>query len=151
MRRALPLFMIMLLLPAIGVFAEEGEEAVALKGLPPAVQKSVQDLVKGAELKGFSKEIEKGATVYEVETLKDGNTRDVLIDAAGVILEIEEGTALERIPGPAKAAIEKAAQGGKIARVESVTRKGVTSYEAIIVKEGKRSEIKATASGEIMK
>jgi uncharacterized membrane protein YkoI len=151
MRRVLPLFLIALLLPVFFIFAVEGEEAVAMKDLPPAIQKSIQNLVKEAELKGLSKEVENGATVYEVETLKDGNTRDVLIDATGAILEIEESTTLDRIPGPAKAAIKKAVLGGKVTRVESVTRKGATSYEAIIVKGEKHFEIQVTASGEIMK
>jgi uncharacterized membrane protein YkoI len=142
---------IVLFLLGSGIFAEEKEKKVALKNLPPAVQKSVQDLIKGAELKGLSQEEENGKTIYEVETIKNGKTRDALIDAAGAILEIEEGTTLNEIPGPAKAAIEKAATGGKVTKVETVTKGGVTNYEAIITKSGKNSEIKVKADGSIIK
>jgi uncharacterized membrane protein YkoI len=143
--------MALLFLFASSLFAEEKEAKVAIKDLPQAAQKAVQDLIKGAELKGLSKEEENGKTVYEVETIKNGKIRDVVIDAAGAILEIEEGTTLNDIPVPAKAAIEKAATGGKITKVETVTKGGVTNYEAAITKSGKNSEIKVKADGSIIK
>jgi|WetSurMetagenome_2_1015567.scaffolds.fasta_scaffold592793_1 uncharacterized membrane protein YkoI len=150
MKRAFARCTIALLL-ASGIFAEEKEEKIALKDMPPAAQKAVQDLIKGAKLQGLSKEEENGKTVYEIETIKNGKKRDVLIDAAGAILEIEEGTTLYEIPGPAKAAIEKAATGGRVTRVETVTIGGVTDYEAAITKAGNNSEIKVKADGSIIK
>ncbi len=41
---------------------------LTMKDLPPAVQKTVQDQAKGAEIKAISKETEDGKTHYEVET-----------------------------------------------------------------------------------
>ena len=148
MKRRLMIFAMGLLLSAAGIAAEK---KIRLKDMPPAAQQSVQGLIKGAELKGLSREEEKGKTVYEVETIKNGKTRDVVIDAAGAILEVEEGVAINEIPAPAKAAIEKAAVGGKVLKVESVTKNGVTNYEAAIKKNGKNSEIAVTAAGSIVK
>jgi hypothetical protein len=71
-----------------------------------------------------------------------------LIDAAGAIPETEEGTTLNEIPAPAKAAIEKSAAGGKVAKVEIVTKGGVVNYEAVIIKS---TEIKVKADGTIIK
>jgi len=42
---------------------------LTLKDLPPAVQKTVQDTAKGAEIKNISKETEKGVSQFEVETI----------------------------------------------------------------------------------
>ena len=151
MKQACACCAIALLLSLSSIFAEEKETKVALKDLPPAAQKAVQNLIKGAELKGLSKEEENGKTVYEIETLKNGKTRDALIDASGAVLEIEEGTTLNEIPGPAKIAIEKAATGGKITKVETVTKGGDITYEAAIKKAGKSSEIKVKADGSIIK
>ena len=39
-----------------------------LKDLPPAVQKTIQDESKGAEIKNIGKESEHGVVQYEVET-----------------------------------------------------------------------------------
>jgi hypothetical protein len=66
---------------ALGAIASE--KAVKLKDLPPAVQKAVQEQTKGAELKGLAKEVEKGKTFYEAETMVNGRTRDLLFDDAG--------------------------------------------------------------------
>jgi hypothetical protein len=85
-----------LFLSVIGISAEK---KVQLENLPPAVQKTIQDQIKGAELKGLTEEKEKGKTVYEVETLKNKRTRDVLIDATGAILEIKERLTRSSLPG----------------------------------------------------
>src|SRR6516165_4249081 len=89
-----------------------------LKNLPAPVQKTVQENLKGGEIKNISKETEKGVTQYEVETMLNGKHRDFNVDAKGKLLVVEEETDLASIPAPAKAAIEKKVAGGKIAMVE---------------------------------
>jgi hypothetical protein len=145
-------FTIALLLLASGIFAMEKEAKIALKDLPAAVQKSVQDFAKGAKLLGVSKEEETGKTVYRVETIRIGSSKDALIDAEGQILAIEDPIALNKVPGQAKAAIEKAAtMEGKIMKVTAVVRDGVTSYRALIKKDGTKSEILVAAEGKVIK
>jgi hypothetical protein len=41
----------------------------------------------------------------------------LLIDAAGTVVEVEDEVALDSIPAPAKAAIEKSAGGAKSSRL----------------------------------
>ncbi|MEP7352665.1 MAG: hypothetical protein ABI824_05490 [Acidobacteriota bacterium] len=122
-----------------------------IKDLPAAVQKTVTEQTKGAEIKGISKEVEKGVTEYEVETMVKGKSRDVVIDSKGVVLDVEEETELSAIPAPAKAALEKAAAGGKITKVETVNSRGKTTYEAAIAKGKKKSELVVDASGAVQK
>jgi uncharacterized membrane protein YkoI len=148
MKRFLLPYAVALFLSVIGIAAEK---KVQLENLPPLVQKTIQDQIKGAELKGLTQEKENGKTVYEVETIKNRRTRDVLIDAVGAILEVEEETTLDEIPGPAKATIEKAAANGKLIRVEVVTKGNSTFYEAAIKQSGKNSEIKVGVDGNILK
>ena len=70
---------------------EEGKEStVQLKNLPPAVRATVEAETKNATIKGLSKETEKGKTVYELESLVNGRTRDLMIDAAGQVYLVEE-------------------------------------------------------------
>jgi hypothetical protein len=57
--------------------------------------------------------------------------------------------AIDSIPAPAKAALEKLAAGGKIKGVESVTKGQTVTYEAIIVKGVKKSEVVVAADGSI--
>ena len=141
-------FMIVLAIAAVGGAATAAEKKLQMKDLPPAVQKTVQDQTKGAEIKGLSTETEKGKTTYEVETTVNGKHRDFLVDAKGAVTEVEEETALDSIPAAAKAAIEKKAAGGKIGMVETMTRGGATFYEAAYTsKAGKKLEVLVKPDG----
>ncbi len=124
---------------------------VQLKDLPPPVQKSVQDLIKGAELKSLLREEANGKTAYEVETIKNRKTRDARIDGSGTVLEIEEEATLDQIPEPARAAIRKAVANGKVRKMEIVTKGNSKTYEAAITKNGKSSEIIVNADGSPVK
>src|SRR4051812_41233124 len=50
-------------------------KSLQVKDLPAAVQKTVQDTLKGGEIKNISKEVEKGVTQYEVESMLNGKHR----------------------------------------------------------------------------
>jgi hypothetical protein len=140
-----------LCIASIGLAAFAAETAVKMKDLPPAVQKTVTEQTKGARIKGMSKEVEKGKTMYEVEIMVNGKSRDLLIDASGSLVSVEEPVAIDSIPPAAKAAIEKLAAGGKIKGVESVTKGQTVTYEAVIVKGVKKSEVMVAADGSIQK
>jgi hypothetical protein len=127
------------------------ESSVKMKDLPPAVQKTVMEQTKGAQIKGISKEVEKGKTTYEVETVVNGKARDLAFDDSGALLAVEEPVAIDAIPAAAKTALEKLAAGGKIKSVESVTKGQAVSYEAVIVKGLKKSEVTVSADGAVQK
>jgi uncharacterized membrane protein YkoI len=119
-----------------------------LKDLPPAVQKTVQETLKGGQVRNISREKEDGVTQYEVETMLNGKRRDFNVDAKGQLLVVEEETDLATIPAPARAAIEKRAAGGKITVVELFLRGGETLYEAAYTsKGGKKHEVLVKADG----
>lgn len=117
------------------------DKPIKMKDLPPAVQKAAHEQTKGAELKGLSKEVENGKTFYEVETVVNDHGRDLLLDKTGTLVEVEEEVALDSIPAPVKSAIAKKAAGGKITKVEMITKGPSVSYEAAITKTGKKLEV----------
>jgi len=145
MKRAFLALPTVLALLAIGA---QGK-SLQLKDLPAAVQKTVQDTLKGGEIKSISKEVEKGVTQYEVETIRNGKHRDFNVDAKGKLLVVEEEVELSSIPAAAKAAIEKKAAGGKVRTVESVDHgDGVLLYEAAFTtKAGKKGSVLVKADG----
>jgi uncharacterized membrane protein YkoI len=122
---------------------------LTMKDLPPAVQKTVQDQTKGAEIKNISKETEEGKTHYKVETIVNGKHRDVEIDTKGVVTEVEEETAIAEIPAAAKTTIGEKAVGGRIVLVETVTSGGaIVAYEAeYIDKNGRKREVRVKPDG----
>ena len=122
-----------------GIAAAKG---LQLKDLPAAVQKTVQEQTKGAEIKTISKETEKGVTQYEIETMVNGKHRDFNVDTKGGLIVVEEETSIDSIPPAAKAAIEKKVAGGKLGMVETVTKGSTTLYEASFTsKAGKKGAI----------
>ena len=135
------------LLLCLAVTALAAETKVLMKDLPAAVQKRVTEETKTAKLRGLEKEVEHGMTYYEAETTINGKSRDILIDPSGTIVEIEESVTLESLPEAARGGLQRAAGTGKILRVESVTRGSAVSYEAVIERQGKKSEVSVNADG----
>lgn len=131
--------------------AASAEKQVRLQDLPPAVQAAVQ--VQTKDLQGFriSEEQEDGKTVYEVETHVNGLSRDLLIDASGVLVEVEEEIDPARLPDAARKAVEGVAGGGIIKKVEAITRDGVTEYEVAIKGGSGKSKVVVTGDGTIRK
>jgi len=118
---------------------------VDLSKLPPAVRATIEAETKNATLKSVGKETEKGHVQYEVETLVNGKSRDLLIDPSGKVLEVEEALALESAPVPVQAALKAK---GKVLKLESVLRDGKTTYEAHVqAKSGKTSSVALDAQG----
>jgi uncharacterized membrane protein YkoI len=124
------------------------EKKIQRSDLPPAVEKSVAEVSKGATIKGFSEETEKGKTTYEVEMLVNGHTKDVELSPAGAILEIEEEVAIDSLSPDVKAGLTAKASGGKILKVESLTKNGkLVAYEAKVQSGSKKQEIQVGPDG----
>jgi uncharacterized membrane protein YkoI len=132
----------------LGATLGAADKKISAKDLPPAVAKAVPEETKGATIKGYSKEVENGKTMYEVETTVNGHARDLLFDAAGTLVTTEEAVTLDSVPAPVKAAFEAK---GKVLLVETVTTAGKVTYEAQIEKNGKKSEVTADAAGKPIK
>ena len=127
--------------------ADQGEKKVQLKDLPAAVQATAKEQSRGATVRGYTKEIENGKPEYEVETVINGMTKDIALDENGSVLEVEQQIELASLPAAAKAGLEKQAGQGKILKVESVTRGSNVSYEAVVMRGRKRSEVAITSDG----
>ena len=129
--------------------AQAQERKIKRAQLPPAVEKTVLEQSQGATVKGFSTEIEKGKRVYEVAMTVDGHGKDILIDAKGNVIEIEEEVVMDSLSQPVKDGLTKAAGTGTISKVESLTRNGtLVAYEAVVKRGAKNSEIQVGPNGE---
>jgi uncharacterized membrane protein YkoI len=121
------------------------EKKASLKTLPPAVRATVEAESKNATVKGISSEKENGKTVYELETIVNGRTRDLMIDAAGKVYVVEDQLDADKAPAPVRAALEAK---GKIVKLESVQENGRTTYEGQVQpKTGKKLTLELDANG----
>jgi len=131
--------------------AQASERKVKMQDLPKAVQKTVLEQSKGATIRGLSKEVEHGKTYYEIELKVGGHGKDILIDFAGAIVEVEEEVTMDSLPAAVKTTIESKAGKGKIRKVESLTKNNaVIAYEAHVDTAGKKSEIKVGPEGKLI-
>lgn len=143
---------ILIALLAVAGIAGAAAKSLQLKDLPPAVQKTINENLKGATIKNIAKETEDGKVQYEVESVLNGKTRDFNVDTAGKLLVMEDEVSIDSIPAPAKAAIQKTVGTGKLTRVESVTEGVVTTYEAAYTtKAGKKMTTDVRADGSPVK
>ena len=118
--------------------------------LPPAVERTVAQQSQGATIRGFSKEIENRQTTYEMElSLAGGRTRDITMDAAGDVIEVEEEMGLDSVPPLVLQAITARAGAAPVSRVERITKLGtVVAYEAHLTVNGQRQEMQVGPNGE---
>lgn len=141
-------FVIAIAIVTVGV-GQLRAQKLLLKDLPPAVRATVEAETKNATLKGLSKEKESGRVVYELESLVNGRTRDLMIDSTGKVYVIEEQLDVDKAPAPVKAALEAK---GKIVRLESVMENGKTHYEGQIqTNAGKKMSMELDAAGKPIK
>jgi uncharacterized membrane protein YkoI len=131
------------------VAAGAQERKITRSELPPAVAATVDRETKGATIKGFTTEREHGRRTYEAETVVNGRTRDIEIAQDGRVNEIEEEVDMASLPAKVQQALSaKAAGGGRITKVEALTKGGkLVAYEVAMVKGGRHSEFQVGPNG----
>jgi Putative beta-lactamase-inhibitor-like, PepSY-like len=124
------------------------ETKIQRSDLPAAVEKAVAAQSANAAIKGFSREKENGQIYYETEMTTSGHSKDVLFDATGNVVEIEEQVALDSLPSEVKQGLQSKAGQGKILKVESITKHDkLVAYEAKVQNGSKKSEIQVGPDG----
>jgi hypothetical protein len=124
------------------------ETKETLESLPPAVRKAVEEQSRGATLRGVAREVKDGVTLFEVETTVNGRTKNLMLDLQGKMVSVEEQTTLGEIPEPARAAILRAVNTGKLVLVEKMTKNATTFFEKHIDRKRKLSEVKMDTRGQ---
>jgi|GEM_PF-1435124 hypothetical protein len=141
--------------------APEEVEEIAVE-LPEAVAQVVKEKFPEAQIAEVETEEKAGLTLYDIE-FKD-NKGELEVTAEGQIIEIATIITLEELPEGAAQAIQKAAEGATIKRVEKeevlakINEAGEITkvdppqvlFEAELVKEGQTGEIVVTADGKIV-
>jgi uncharacterized membrane protein YkoI len=139
------------LVTGLGVLttAQAQEKKIKREELPPAVEKTVAEQSRGATIKGFSTEVDKGKRLYEVELTVNGHGKDISMDKDGKIVEVEEEVAMGSLSPEVKVGLTTAAGSGTITKVESLTKGGkLVAYEADVKGGPKHSEVQVGPNGE---
>lgn len=112
------------------------------------MQDAVAAESRGAVIRGFSIENEYGKTYYAAEMSVNGHRRDVLMDKSGAIVEVEEQVAFELLSAPVRKELKAKAAGGKITKIESITKHyRLVAYEAKVLTGSRIREIQVGPDG----
>jgi hypothetical protein len=124
------------------------EKRLKKSDLPAAVQKTADEQSKGATVRGYSQETEDGKLTYEVKLTVDGHSKSVGIDENGNLMEIEEQVELDTLSPEVRKGLQNKAGGGKITKVESITKHGtIVAYEAKVLTGTKKTEVQVGPDG----
>ena len=99
-----------------------------------------------AKIKGISREKYAGKDAYEVESVENGKTRDLIYLLDGTVALIEEEVRAEDLPAAVAAGIKADFPKATVTRYERVVAHGVTSYE-VQLKGAKVGEAEYTSTG----
>lgn len=132
--------------------AEDQETQVQKKDVPEPVLAAFAKAYPKATIKGYAKEMEKGQTMYEVESVEGKTHRDVSFAPDGKLLVVEESMELKDVPAAVQQALEKKYPKAKVNLVEKVTEGTSIGYEfKVTTAEGKKAEVKFDARGKEVK
>lgn len=85
---------------------------------------------------------------YEAELLVNRHSRDVLIDANGTVVEVEEQVPAESLSPQVREGLQAKTGKGKLVKVDTLTKKGkLVGYEAQVLTNGKKSEVQVGPDG----
>ncbi len=105
--------------------------------LPEAVKKTFDEKFPKARIFTADSEKEGGVIVWDIEFREGRKHKETDIAEDGTLLEFSEQVAQHLVPKEVRASIKKAAEGGKVIRVEKVS----LNYE---VKDGKANKLEKT-------
>ena len=127
--------------------ASATDKPMKLSDMPPIVQETIRQQTKSASIRRTLTEIENGETFYECESLQNGRTRDFLVDKTGAMVEVEDQVSLEEVPAPVKMVVQRSASGGKLTKLQRVKRGNAITYQAAVIKNGKKTGMELRPDG----
>ena len=137
--------------PATATAAPADKGELKLGDAPQPVQQTVKAQIGNGELVGFGTEREKGETLYEAELKINGRAKNLLVNASGAVVTVEEEHSLSELKPALQAEIQKTAGKSRIVFLESVTKGGKLEGYEIRVQDatGKESGMALTATGKL--
>jgi hypothetical protein len=127
-RRSIATLLVSLVIAAPGLAAAQGSGKPDPK-LPPAIEAAFNKAYPKATIKHVMQEKYGGKDAFEVESVDNGKTRDIVYHLDGSVAVVEEQIARADVPAPVLAAIKKDYPTATIASYERKMESGATSYE----------------------
>ena len=127
--------------------AEKASDKMTLADVPESVQKALAEYRGGAQPTSLKRELKEGIAFYEAEYREGEVTREIKLDEAGRVIEIEEEFPFSDLPQEVLQSIQAAYPD---AEIEEIELKTVIFYEVELQKEGREVEVKILENGHVL-
>ena len=97
--------------------------------VPAPVRAAFEKGFAKATINGCSKEVDKGKTIYEFESTEGETRRDVLFNANGSFIGVDETIAVGAAPEPVQQAVRREFPDGEITISKKLVRGATVQYE----------------------
>jgi DNA-binding beta-propeller fold protein YncE len=131
-------------------FAGQDQKAPDLGILPRPVLEAFQAAYPKAVIKAVSKESEKGAVLYEIESVDGLLKRDLLYAADGKAVEVEATVAPGAMPSAVRRGLAEAYPGYVILSAEDVTKDSRKLFELVIRVKDEKIAVTMAPSGAVL-
>jgi len=121
------------------------------KILPAKVLESFKKTFPTAVINNAGEEKEKGVTYYEVESVDGTVRRDIIFQADGKIVEIEEKISTGDLPVKVKDSLNSKYPRWEIAAAEKLTKDNKESFEVLLKKGKETKEVVLDKDGTVLK
>ena len=132
----------------------ESGELLSLQVFPVELSAELQAAIKKAAGSGEAGDIfkltEDDEVSYELDITGNGRTRTVTFDADAALVAEEEPVGLRDTPAPVQKALTAQMAGGKLLALHRITEDGEVTYEAKILRAGKRQSVTVASNGKAM-
>jgi hypothetical protein len=127
------------------------DKKITKKDLPSAVLRSFEAAYPKAKVNNYAKEVEKGVTYYELETMEGKIKRDLLYNADGTLEEAEEILTPGTVPEILVKSIEEEYPKATILSGEKTSRGSEISFDVVIAAGKDRVNVTLSGDGKIQK
>ena len=127
------------------------DKKITKKDLPSAVLRSFEAAYPKAKVNNYAKEVEKGVTYYELETMEGKIKRDLLYNADGTLEEAEEILTPGTVPEILVKSIEEEYPRATILSGEKTSRGSEISFDVVIAAGKDRVNVTLSGDGKIQK
>ena len=127
------------------------EKKIARKEVPAPVLAAFEKSFPNAKVVGYSREVEDGKTLYEIESKEGTMTRDATFTPEGTLAIVEESLPASALPKPVADAFKKQHPEAQLTLAEKVTEGKKVFYELHIKEGGKSLEAKYNPDGSVTK
>jgi uncharacterized membrane protein YkoI len=120
---------------------------VYLDETPAAVQRTILAAANGGKVTDISKTLDAGKTIYDVEWVQGGRTRNFMVSADGQLLTMQ--VFLDETPPAVRETIAAQVGKGSLREINRTTDEGETVYDVEMTKGGSTRDFIVNAAGEL--